>query len=75
MFFFYCKRQNASPTYPIDPQAIIQRLTPCNPPDTSGFLARDTGSLPAGLNVIERYGTYTAELSEMAGKLCRPSDR
>ena len=45
MFFFYCKRQNASPTYPIDPQAIIQRLTPCNPPDTSGFLARDTGSL------------------------------
>ena len=45
MFFFYCKREDSSQNYPINPQSIIQRLTPYNPPDTSGFLAQDNGSL------------------------------
>lgn len=45
MFFFYCKRQTSSPSYTIDPQSIIQRLTPCNPPDASGFLAQDNEGL------------------------------
>jgi asparagine synthase (glutamine-hydrolysing) len=45
MFFFYCKRQNSSPSPLIDPQSIIQRLTPYNPSDASGFLAQNHESL------------------------------
>jgi asparagine synthase (glutamine-hydrolysing) len=45
MFFFYCKRQASSPGYSIEPQSIIQRLMPYNPPDASGFLAQENKSL------------------------------
>lgn len=45
MFFLYFNRKNPAPPHRIDPQAIIQRLMPCSPPDKSGFLCDDGNSL------------------------------
>lgn len=45
MFFFYFNHKDPSSAYRIDPQAVIQRLMPFSPPDQSGFLEDDGGSL------------------------------
>ena len=45
MFFFYFNRNHAAAPRNIDPQALINRLMPCAPPDKSGYLADDDSSL------------------------------
>ncbi|MDA8429937.1 MAG: asparagine synthase-related protein [Geobacteraceae bacterium] len=45
MFFFYFNRKNASSPRGIDPDAVINRLMPCAPPDKSGFLDDEDTSL------------------------------